>query len=732
MTPSTDGSEMRRRALLPLALLAAVLAPGCGRGPAGETPVFEDAPIILISIDTLRSDRLPVYGYREVETPAISRLAREGLVFEHAYSHVPLTLPAHVSMLTGLLPGEHGVRDNLGYRLDAAAHPSLPRLLKSAGYATGAAVSAYVMRAETGVAAGFDFFEGAIDLRMHTTLGGSQRPCGETLAAARPWLREVADRPFFFFYHLYEPHTPYEAPADLRRRYTDPYDAEIAAADRCVGDLFAELEELGLYEEALVVLVSDHGEGLGDHGEPEHGILLYREALEVPLLVKLPDGGRAGERVAAPAQLIDLLPTLAAVSDVAAPDELDGRSLLAPASPQEAPRPIFAETYYPRLHMGWSELRSVIQYPHQLIVGPDPELYDLEQDPAQRHDLVERQRRLAGRLNRHVTEMSSPLEAPAAEDAETERRLAALGYLGTAAVTAEGPLPDPKTRLHVLRDYGAGLAALTGRRFGEAVTLFEELTAENPYMVDAWEQLGVALQRLGRRQEALAAYREAMELSGGSSHVALSTASVLLELERFDEAAQHARMALATSPAPAHSMLASIAVEQEDLAAAEREARAALEAGGSRIGPLVTLAQVQVAAERLEEALATTEEARAELAQRRDTESFPGLEFVRGDALARLGRAGEAERAFLAEIRAAPNDPKAYTRLAALYAAAGQPEAASEILRMLIQRNRDAPGAWAEAVRTLRILGDTRGAERLLQQARTRFPDDPGLIAMGS
>lgn len=723
---------MRRRALLALTFLAALLVTGCRRGPAGETPVFEDAPIILISIDTLRSDRLPVYGYQEVETPAISRLAGEGLVFEHAYSHVPLTLPSHASILTGVLPGEHGVRDNLGYRLDAAAHPSLPRLLQEVGYATGAAISAYVLRAETGIAAGFDFFDGAIDLRMHTTLGGSQRACGETLTAARPWLRQVADRPFFFFYHLYEPHTPYAAPADLRRRYPDRYDAEIAAADRCVGDLFVELEELGVYEEAIVVLVSDHGEGLGDHGEPEHGILLYREALQVPLLVKLPGAGRAGERIAAPAQLVDLLPTLAGLAGTEVPVGAAGRSLFDLESAQDEPRPIFAETYYPRLHMGWSELRSVIRYPHQLIVGPDPELYDLEQDPAQRRDLIDRRRRLAGRLNRHVTELSRPLAAPAEEDAETQRQLAALGYLGTAAVTAEGPLPDPKTRLHVLRDYGAGLAALTAGRFGEAVPLFEKLTAENPYMVDAWEQLGVALQRLGRRQEALAAYRNAMELSGGSSHVALSTASVLLELEHLDEAARHARMALATSPAPAHSMLASIAVEQEDLAAAEREARAALKAGGSRIGPLVTLAQVQVAAGRLEEALATTEEARAELSRRRDTESFPGLEFVRGDALARLGHAGEAERAFLAEIRAAPNDPKAYTRLAALYAAAGQPEAASEMLRMLIERNRDAPGAWAEAVRTLRILGDSRGAERLLQQARARFPDDPGLIAMGS
>lgn len=704
----------------------------CRRGPAGEMPVFEGAPIVLISIDTLRSDRLPVYGYQDVETPAISRLARDGIVFEHAYSHVPLTLPSHASMLTGLLPGKHGVRDNLGYRLDAAAHPSLPRLLKAAGYATGAAISAYVLRAETGLAGGFDFFDGAIDLRMHTTLGGSQRPCGETLAAARRWLTEVADRPFFLFYHLYEPHTPYEAPADLRQKYADPYDAEIAAADRCVGTLVAELERLGVYEEAIVVLVSDHGEGLNDHGEPEHGILLYREALAVPLIVRLPGSARAGERVAAPAQLVDLLPTLAGVAGVATPDGVDGASLFELASSREEPRPIFAETYYPRLHMGWSELRSVIRYPHQLIVGPDPELYDLERDPEQRRDLIDRQRRAAGRLNRHVTALSSPLRPPAAEDAETERQLAALGYLGTAAVTAEGPLPDPKTRLHVLRDYGAALASLTGRRFGDAVARFEELTAANPFMVDAWEQLGVALQRLGRREEALAAYREAMELSGGASHVALATASALLELERFDEASRHARMALATSPAPAHSMLASIAVEQGDPATAEREARAALTAGGSRLGPLVALAQVQVAAGRLQDALETTERARAELAERRDTEGFPGLEFVRGDALARLGRAGEAERAFLAEIRAAPHDPKAYSRLAALYAAAGEPQAVSETLRLLIERNRDAPGAWAEAVRTLRILGDARGADRLLRQARSRFPDDAGLTALGS
>src|SRR6476469_2773084 len=287
-----------------VALLIALVAAGCNRSSADR---FSNAPVILFSIDTLRADHLSSYGAKLVETPAIDRLAADGIVYENAYSHVPLTFPSHVTMLTGLLPFDNGVRSNIGYTLDPNAHATLPRLLAAHGYATGGAVSAYVLRGETGLASIFDFYDDSMEVWESATLGALQRHGDETVRVAENWLDGVHDKPFFLFLHLFEPHSPYEPVEPFRSKYTNPYDGEIATADAIVGRFLADLDRRGLYDKALIILAGDHGEGLGDHGESEHGVLLYREVLHVPLIVKLPGGKLARRRVAAPAQLIDIL-----------------------------------------------------------------------------------------------------------------------------------------------------------------------------------------------------------------------------------------------------------------------------------------------------------------------------------------------------------------------------------------------------------------------------------------
>ena len=254
-----------------------LLATACRRQetliPSNRTPV------ILISVDTLRSDHLPTYGYRGVETPNIDRFRADAIRFDRAYSHVPLTLPSHATMLTGRLPADTGIRDNLGFQL-AANVTTLPSLLKRNGYETGAAVSAFVLRSETGINRGFDFYDDNVDVDLHS-LSRSQRSGAETIRIAENWIKPRASKPFFFFLHLYEPHTPYEPPERFRK-YASPYDGEIAYVDELLGTFFQFLRDDGLYDKAVIVFVSDHGEGLGDHGEEEHGILLYREEIEVP------------------------------------------------------------------------------------------------------------------------------------------------------------------------------------------------------------------------------------------------------------------------------------------------------------------------------------------------------------------------------------------------------------------------------------------------------------------
>ncbi|HEX7182006.1 MAG TPA: sulfatase-like hydrolase/transferase [Thermoanaerobaculia bacterium] len=719
-------------ALLAL-LLGTVLFPlaGCRGGETGgDVGSFADAPIVVISIDTLRSDHLPAYGYKGVETPAIDALRRDSILYERAYSHTPLTLPSHVSLLTGQLPGKHGVRDNIGYSFDGGQHPYLPRLLKEAGYATGAAVSAYVLRGETGMAQGFDFYEDGVSLRPTEALGNSQRSGRESGRVALDWLRSVESKPFFLFLHLYEPHTPYTPPEPFASRYaSSPYDGEIAESDAIVGEVIEELKQRGIYDRAIVVLLSDHGEGLGEHGEQEHGILLYREALQVPLLLKLPESERGNTSVSAPAQLADLAPTLLRLAGRPVPEGLDGLPLL-DLPENAAPRPLYAETYYPRLHFGWSELKSVIRDRHHYIDSPQAELFDLVADPAETDNVLARERRTYAALRQEVERFDVPLAAPSQVDQETASKLASLGYLGSSAASSEGPLPDPKSKIHTLRTLSEGLAFFSNQQFAQAVPLLQQLVAENPRMADAWENLAQALQKLGRREESLAAYKKAMEITGGVSHVAIATGWLLLEMNRPDEAREHAELALGASPLAAHHLLAQVALAKKDFATAEREARTALEARGSRIGPMLALAQVLQEQGKPEEALQVTQQAVDEVGKMEGAPKFSGLYFLHGDLLARLGREAEAEQAFFKEIESFPANPNPYTRLAILYASQGRPGEAVLMLRRLVERN-DSPIAYIEAVRTLRTLGDPQGAAALLRYGLSRHPESRELRALG-
>src|SRR5437899_512311 len=318
----------------PCVLLLALVVTGCHRAPSNQTPV------ILISIDTLRSDHLPAYGYHGVDTPNIDALRADSILFERAYSHVPLTLPSHTTMFTGSLPATNGVRDNLGFRL-APTVPTLPDLLKKNGYATGAAVSAFVLRRETGIARGFDDYDDQIDpANSGANVGRVQRDGGDTEEIAKRWIRAHARKPFFYFLHLYEPHTPYDPPEPYRSRYQLKYDGEIARADAIVGDFISFLKASGVYDDAAILLLSDHGEGLHDHGEAEHGIFVYREALQVPLMLKLPRQREHGKSVATPVQLSDVFPTICAITGTAAP-RTGATSLLAIADGSTPKRAIY-------------------------------------------------------------------------------------------------------------------------------------------------------------------------------------------------------------------------------------------------------------------------------------------------------------------------------------------------------------------------------------------------------
>jgi tetratricopeptide (TPR) repeat protein len=610
-----------------------LLLTACARHEAPSHP-----PVILISIDTLRSDHLPAYGYREVSTPAIDGLAADGIVFERAFSQVPLTLPSHASIMTGLLPAHDGVRDNAGFVLDPKT-PTIASVLKGAGYATGGAVSAYVLRATTNIGAGFDTYEDHIPFIEGAPTGNLSRPGTETMTIARNWIAEHAGAPFFAFVHLFEPHAPY-----------DPtYDGEILKADALVGDLLQSLRERGLYDGALIVLLSDHGEGLRDHGEQEHGVLLYREALQVPLIVKLPRNERRGTRIAEAVQLVDVLPTIAAVTGAKVP-RTDGHSLLAAI----APHPIFSETLYPRIHLGWSELHSVIDWPHHLIDGPKPELYDLSRDLYETQDLRETDRRAYARLRAAAATAPMTVVTAPKIDPEEAKKLAALGYVSAQPAAAHSDL-NPREHLADL-DKLKRVTELMGRHyFPQAAARIEDLLQRNPGWSDLRNDLGFAYEQMGDLAAAERTYRDAIRTTPElAPEFALLLAGVLVERGALDDAEGHARLALQSNPDGAHEVLARVALARGDSAAALREAELA--------HADFLQAQILLGRHEADRALVLLQRL-YDTSQARKTPLPRGFFIVTGDTFRALGRRSEARDSYTRAVRLHPEDRVARERL---------------------------------------------------------------------
>jgi arylsulfatase A-like enzyme/Flp pilus assembly protein TadD len=708
---------MARGHLLAALLLAAALA-ACGRPDLASDPgSFPSAPLVLISIDTLRSDHLPAYGYDKVQTPHIDALRRDAVLFRRAYSHCPLTLPSHVSLLTGLLPFEHGVEDNLGYTFDASRHASLPSLLKAKNYATGAAVSAYVLRGATGLGAAFDFYEDRIPPPVDSDAASQVRRAGpETARLALGWLDTVSRGPFFLFLHLYEPHSPYEPPEPFRSRYASAYDGSIAAADAVVGETLNHLEARGLYDRSLVILLSDHGEGLGEHGEDFHGILLYREALQVPLLVKLPGGARRGTTVERPVGLVDVLPTLTRLLALDQPEGLSGKSLFEPSG---SPTSTYAETYYPRIHLGWSELHSVLDDRFHLIEGPAPELYDLARDSGETVNLVEERASVARAMRGVLSDIQSTFVAPSKVDAEDMERLRALGYLGgSRAALPSGPLPDPKARIHILDDVKAAFRLTSEGKDAAAVAAFRTLLAANPGLFDVEYELGRALSRLGRWDEAALVFERALaDAPTFAGPIDLALARVEVARGRWKEAGEAARRIVDLNPGQAHEILARVALARGDLGVAEGEALLAKGDTLAELNAVIIRSEIRIRRSLLSEALALLDEARRRIG-REKLPPLRDLQFLRGDVLARQGRIDDARQAFEEEIRSFPTNSAAYARLAVVYGLQGRH--VSDVRELLDRMVHARPGREAMnlAAQTLDTLGDRAGAAEWRRRAR--------------
>jgi choline-sulfatase len=683
-------------------------------------------PIVVISIDTLRADHLPLYGYQSVRTPAIDALARDAVVFDRAYSHSPQTLPSHASILSGRLPFQHGVRDNVGFRVKSSER-LLPALLRSRGYLSGGFVSAYVLRHDTGIAQGFDAYDDNLPAASpESSIGQVQRDGALTLTAAERWLDARHDPRFFLFLHLYEPHKPYAPPARFAR-YA-PYDGEIAYADELVGRFLDAMRAGGWYEKATIVLLSDHGEGLGDHGEQEHGLFLYDDTIRVPLVVKLPGSRSAARRIADPVQHLDLVPTLLAMAGAEVPNDLAGRSLR-PLLEDRDPRPlplsgIYAESLYSRYHFGWSELYSLTDDRRRYIKAPREELYDLQRDPAETRNLAAQQRRTVSLMRASVERMlaGSPVQRPSNVSIEDQQKLQALGYVGTAQPVSDKAsgtgLADPKDKVEVLEAYRRAADLAGDRRYFDAIPLYRKILATDPEMADVWLQLAQVLTRAGLTADAVEAYRKVIALNPSDPGSLIGAGAGLLRLNRLDEAEAHARLAIAHAPAGAHELLAKIALARKDAAGAEREASLAHQADPTLPLPIYVKGRVLYNQGKYTEALPYFQQAAEALHAR--TLQINELHFYIGDIFARQERYSEAEAEFKQEIALFPHNIRARASLAMLYRAMGRDSEAEQVVANLL-RAAPTPEGYALATRLWTIFGERAQAAAIEAHAHQQF-----------
>jgi len=506
-------------------LLATCLLGGCSSRPPPAPP--DARHVLFVTIDTLRADRLGAYGNRDVATPNMDRLAREGALALAAVAQAPITRPSHVSMFTGLYPAQHGIRDNISRAL-APDVPTMAEAFKAAGFDTGGFVSSIVLSAQSGLGRGFDTFSDKFDLGDTAAdearfLDILEKRGDVAVADAIRWLGDHAPQRTFTWVHLYDPHAPYEPPEPYASRYADrPYDGEVAWSDELVGRLDAALTRLGIRDDTLIVVTSDHGESLGEHGEAVHGFFLYEATIRVPLIVRGP-GIAPGARIQATVQTIDLFPTVLSLAGVPvpSPERVAGRSLM-PAfrgMPMED-QPAFAESLTPRIHYGWSDLRSVREGRWKFVLAPRPELYDLDRDPGELRNLADaepaRVRALRTGLDRHLADDVPAQADRAGRDIPPElvERLGALGYTSGSAPDSKSTGADPKDKVTEYRELNAllhdGLEQLRDRKYAVAEARFRELTKRGIDSFESHYYHGQALVGLGRWTDGAAEFERAI------------------------------------------------------------------------------------------------------------------------------------------------------------------------------------------------------------------------------
>ena len=545
--------------------------------------------VILISIDTCRADYLSCYGYERPTTPNIDAVAAQGILFENVVTPVPITLPAHSSMLTGTIPPYHGVHRNIGYQL-AESDLTLAEILGQNGFTTGAVISAFVLDSLFGIDQGFTTYNDKFE-EAHLAAGASERKGGEATGFALEWLEEHKAEKFFFFLHYFDPHDEYVPPEPFASQFAgDPYAGEIAYTDYCIGQVMNKLKKLDLYDSTLIIITGDHGEMLGEHGEKTHSFFIYQSAIRVPLIFKLPGSGES-RRISDLVGIIDIVPTICGMLGIEVPGAVQGQDLsayLGDKQPSSVDRYMYCESQEPTDYDA-NPLLGVLSSRFKYIQTIRPELYDFIEDSAEADNLVEKQpqrARVMKDILAQILEQSvrkgftdSKLEL----DAEALSRLGSLGYVGGGTNDEDFEFDqskaDPKDLIDFVQWYRDGWAFYQKKQYDQAIRHYDKAVELNPTFAKTYNKRGIVLAKKRDYDRAIADFDKAIKLDPALANAYKNRGMAHVIKEHYDQAIRDFDRAIELNPSDAlvHKNMAQALVQTGKSRQAVRHYRTALE-----------------------------------------------------------------------------------------------------------------------------------------------------------
>jgi arylsulfatase A-like enzyme/Tfp pilus assembly protein PilF len=696
---------------------------------------FKGTNLVVITLDTTRADHLGAYGYDKIKTPNLDDLASRGTLFRRAISQVPLTLPSHTSLFTGTFPVHHGVRDNGGYFVPPAA-VTLAEVLKQNGYRTAAFVSAFVLDSKWGLDQGFETYFDDFDITKadETGMGEVQRPGGQTNEAALRWMQRTdAKAPFFVWIHYYDPHDPYEPPEPFRTEYSGRlYDGEIAYTDTLVGQVIDALKARGLLKKTIIIVAGDHGEGLGQHHEENHGVFLYGEALHVPLIITLP--ARAAGKVDQTVELVDVMPTVLDLLQIARPKPVQGRSLVPLMRRGKLPEsPALSESLYAEKHYGWSPLYSLMTDSFHFIESPKPELFDVRSDPGENKNLYSPSDPMSKTMRERVQELlqqyaaGGQQQASAEMDLESQEILKSLGYIGSGPsekMKESGRNIDPKDKIELVESVHAAFGDMHHNRYDEAKIRIEKIIAADPEMVDAHFLQGMIASKQERYQDAVSAFQDTLKLRPDHLFAVFNLALVFRKTGDSGKAMEGFKEVLRQDPHYVYAMvnLAELYAERKDPEKASEYYHRAIRRYEEMLQSSTTVDAIASIHDTMSGVYFS--EGKLDDAQR-EIEALVRLQPGRPDAhynLAQIyetrGEAQKAEEEYRNEIRYNPTNMKAYNDLAVLLWESKQFDRAVPALQDLLKLQPDSfAGCYMLADSMLQTGGDLQQARSLAERA---------------